>query len=99
MLGQFTAVAGILLGLFLLGLIVVIVWLARQLVSARHGPAPASAGASSGPAASVRAPRTPRKTLDHRLASGEITIEEYRVLLGELSRGAAPDEVDPRGSR
>lgn len=40
---------------------------------------PETGGGSSEP------PETPKQILDRRLASGEITIEEYRRILQELS--------------
>jgi putative membrane protein len=65
------------------GLVIVgIVWLVRTLIAERHGPRGAN----------------PIELLDRRLASGEISPEEYRerraVLRGEPGGGTAPEGAE-----
>jgi putative membrane protein len=60
------------------GLVIVgLVWLVRSLVPGRH---------------SIH-DRDPREVLDHRLAIGEISVEEYRERRDLLSKGGGSDEA------
>jgi uncharacterized membrane protein len=71
------------LGLLVLVLVTVALAVIIALVVSRRNPT----GGASTPA--IDATRTPREIIDHRLASGEITVKEHRALAAELDGGAA----------
>lgn len=66
------------IGLALLAVVALVIFLVWGRAS-RHGASGAPTGAA----------RTPREVLDHRLASGEITIKEHRALAAEIDGGRA----------
>ncbi|WP_371481166.1 hypothetical protein [Kitasatospora sp. NBC_00315] len=88
----------LLVGLVLVG-VLVLLWraLAGRGTPAAGAP-PHWQGDGAGPPAAVppaAAPPTPEQVLAHRLASGEIDVDEYRHRLAAL-HGGAPPPMPPR---